>query len=399
MSVFFVFITLVLTLGFTYLDLRLLKRLAANTRQRWALRLALGSILALQFVIQPLYRGQDLYTWSGLTWVLAWTAFTGLGLAAFLFILTFLFDLSWGGVRLGLLLNKKTQNDLPDPARRLFLGRQLPATIIGVSGVSTALGVANARIVPSVERVEIPLRGLPAEFDGFSFCQISDLHIGPTIGASFVDEVVARANAAGADAILLTGDIVDGYVHQLKEVHSKLGTLRAPEGVFFVAGNHEYFWNAEEWFAHYRSLGIHALMNEHRVIRRGAASIAIGGLPDIVGPRFVQGHELDLKKTFAGAPEQATRILLAHQPSPLILDRAVQHEVALQISGHTHAGQFYPFAFFVRLALPYVAGKYTHRSSIGSCELYVNRGTGYWGPPVRLGVKPEITQLVLRRTT
>jgi predicted MPP superfamily phosphohydrolase len=396
LSVFLLVMTLVLCAGFAFLDWSLLRRLAKNRSQRNAFRIALGSMLGLQFVIQPLYRGAAVYTWSGITWMVGWAAFTGLGLAAFLFFFSVVSDVIRAGAWLGLKAKGKRPEQLPDPARRLFFGRQLPATIIGASGLGTLAGLASARIIPQVETVEIPIPKLPPDLDGFSFCQISDLHIGPTIGASFVEDVVAEANAAQADAILLTGDIVDGHVPQIRSVSEKLGLLKAQHGTFFIPGNHEYFWNAEEWIAEYTRLGIIPLINQHHVIQKGSAKIALGGLPDVVGPRFISSHVMDVPRTFSNAPDGALRVLLAHNPKPVILDEAVRAGVALQISGHTHAGQFYPFAFFVGIAHKYISGRYTHTCPDGQCELYVNRGTGYWGPPIRLGIRPEITKIVLR---
>ncbi len=395
-SAFLAILTSFLVVGFLYLDLSLLKRLLPARRARQIARIALAGLLGLQFVVQPVYRGSIPYTWSGPGWAFSWVSFTFLGFAAFLFSYSFFAD---AGRALWVVYERlSTRFGVAgiDSSKRLWLTRQVPAVIVGASAFSTLGGVLQARVVPSVETVEVPIPGLPIEFDGFSIAQISDLHIGPTIGSSFVHEVVARTNAADADVIALTGDMVDGFTKQLRAVHSVLGQLRARDGVYFVTGNHEYFWNAPEWLEEYPGLGIVPLTNENRLIHRGRAELAIGGIPDVIANRFVPSHVPDIRRAFEGVSGAAVKVLLAHQPGPVF--EALREEVHLQLSGHTHAGQFYPFNFFVRLAYKHYKGLYTIHSQGGHrTTLYVNRGTGYWGPPIRLGVSPEITKIVLRR--
>ncbi|WP_064576999.1 metallophosphoesterase [Cupriavidus gilardii] len=254
------------------------------------------------------------------------------------------------------------------------------------------LGYWNARRVARVVDVEVPIDGLPAALDGFTIAQLSDIHVGPTIKRPYLQRIVERTNTLGADAIALTGDLVDGKVPELSEHTAPLGSLRAPHGVYVVTGNHEYYAGAHAWIDELRRLGLQVLLNEHVAIERDGATLVLAGVTDFSAGHFDPAHRSDPIAALAGAPaEAAVRVLLAHQPRSAVA--AAQAGFDLQLSGHTHGGQFLPWNLFVPMQQPYVAGLHRHRNM----WVYVSRGTGYWGPPKRFGAPSEITRIRLRR--
>jgi predicted MPP superfamily phosphohydrolase len=264
------------------------------------------------------------------------------------------------------------------------------AAVWGGSIVALAAGMLAAVRGPHVRRVEVAIDRLPAAFEGFTIAQISDLHVGPTIGAPYVRRVVDIGNALEPDLIALTGDIVDGSVTRLAAAVAPLAQLRARDGVVLALGNHDYYSGANAWAAHFRSLGIEVLRNEFRVIERGGAQLIDGGVTDPAG-QLEAPPEVPRPELAAGPPQlDAPRILLAHNPK--LAPLAERAGFDLQLSGHTHAGQFFPWTLAVRLVhAPHVEGL----SRQGRTWVYVNAGTGTWGPPVRLGTRPELTLLRL----
>ncbi len=280
---------------------------------------------------------------------------------------------------------------IPWPYPEGQVDRARAIAVIVLSAVTCVVGFFQATRGPSVVRVDVPIANLPAAFEGFAIAQISDLHVSHTIGRAYVEQVVARTRELRADLIALTGDFADGFAHELREDIAPLAELTARHGKYFVTGNHEYYWGVEDWVETHRSLGARVLLNEHVVLHEGGERLVVAGVTDIASGALRPDHRSSPKEAFRGAPEGAPRILLAHQPSSL---RQARHEgVALQLSGHTHGGQWFPAWIFVRLAQRYLQGLY--RS--GDAWIYVNRGTGYWGPPLRFLVSPEITLLTLRR--
>ncbi len=259
--------------------------------------------------------------------------------------------------------------------------------ILGGAVALTLVGILQARH-PRTVHVKVPIENLPAELDGYRIVQWSDVHIGPTIQQRFVECLVERTNALQADAMVITGDLVDGRVEDLRDAVAPLAALRARDGVFFVTGNHEYYWRAGDWAKQLTALGMTFLKNEHRVIAHGDARLVIAGVTDPAGR---DSHRPDAAAALRGAPAGAVTVLLAHRPQAA--EGASKLGVDLQLSGHTHGGQFFPFNLLIRWFQPVVAG--LHR--IGRTWLYVSRGTGYWGPPSRLAVGSEITIVELSR--
>ncbi|HEV7921497.1 MAG TPA: metallophosphoesterase [Thermoanaerobaculia bacterium] len=309
--------------------------------------------------------------------VMHWTGYATLAVFATLLILVAAGDL----IRLGSFL-ASLATTLP-----LISGRALSFAILGAAGVLSAVGLVQARC-PRVRRVPVAIDELPEALEGYRIVQWSDVHVGPTIQRRFVASLVERTNALDADAIAITGDLVDSYVHEVRDSIAPLRELRARDGVFYVTGNHEYYWRASEWIPELERHGLQFLKNEHRIIRRGEAKLVMAGVTDPVG-RYT--HKQDPDRALAGAPRDAVKVLLSHRPQTA--QDADRLGVHLQLSGHTHGGQFFPFNLLIRWFQPVVAG--LHR--IGRTWLYVSRGTGYWGPPSRLGVHGEITVIELRR--
>ena len=255
--------------------------------------------------------------------------------------------------------------------------------------LASVVGFINARRVARVRDVDVPIAGLPPALQNFTIVQLSDIHVGATIQRAYVDAIVARANGLQADLIAITGDVVDGTVAQLGSHTAPLGGLRARHGVFLVTGNHEYYSGAAPWVAEFRRLGLRVLMNEHAILEHHGARLALAGVTDFNAAAFDPAQKSDPQAAIAGAPADIPRILLAHQPRSAPEAEAAGYD--LQLSGHTHGGQFWPWNLFVPLQQPYVAG--LHRR--GRLWIYVSRGTGYWGPPKRIGAPAEITRLRL----
>jgi predicted MPP superfamily phosphohydrolase len=238
--------------------------------------------------------------------------------------------------------------------------------------------------------VVVPIPGLPKGLAGFSITQITDLHVGPTIKKDFVERIVARANALESDVIALTGDLVDGRVPDLAADTAPLRALTARHGVYFVTGNHEYYSGEPAWTAEFRRLGMTALKNQHVILEHGGAALLLAGVNDFSARHFDPAECSDPATALRGADLTIhPRILLAHQPSTAPAAAAAGFD--LQISGHTHGGQFWPWNFFVRYFQPFTSGL----NRMDDLRVYVSRGTGYWGPPNRFIVPGEITRLRL----
>lgn len=278
-----------------------------------------------------------------------------------------------------------------DPERRLAVTRVLGAGVALVAGGASTLAARSGLTELIVKRISVPLARLPAELNGTTIVQLTDVHVGSTIQRGFIERVVRETNALQPDVIAITGDLVDGSVEQLAAHVAPLAALRARHGVFFVTGNHEYYSGAEAWCAELERLGIRVLRNEHVRIGEGAQSFDLAGVDDYSARRFGRGHGADLARALRGRDESRELVLLAHQPRQIF--EADRLGVGLQLSGHTHGGQIFPWNLFVRLQQPVVSG--LHR--FGRALIYVSNGTGYWGPPMRLGAPAEITLLTLKR--
>jgi predicted MPP superfamily phosphohydrolase len=264
----------------------------------------------------------------------------------------------------------------------------LAVTLLGF--LITLLGFSNARRTAAVSRISVPIKDLPPALHGFRIVQISDIHIGPTIRGDYLRRIVAAVNRLQPDMVAITGDLVDGSVHELAPHVAPLAELTSRHGSYFVTGNHEYYSGAHAWITELRRLGITVLLNEHVILRHDSALAVVAGVTDYGAGHFDPAHRSDPLAAISGAPSSAgVRLLLAHQPrsAPAAADAGFD----LQLSGHTHGGQFMPWNFFVKMQQPFVSG--LHR--LRQLWVYTSRGTGYWGPPKRFGAPSEITLVTL----
>ena len=317
---------------------------------------------------------------------LAFVGYVWMGLAFFLLIGLGAADLLHLGDRLFASLRSLE----PNPERRVFLARTLGGGVAALSAVAGTTALRSALTEAKLVDVRIALKKLPKSMHGLTIVQISDLHVGPTIRSDVVEALVARVNALQPDVVVLTGDLVDGSVAALSPEMTAFKNLQSRHGVFLVTGNHEYYSGVDEWIAWWRQQGVTVLRNERVTIGVGADVIDIAGVDDWHAERFGKGHGHDMPKAMAGRDADRAVVLLAHQPKSIA--EAATHGVDLQLSGHTHGGQLWPFSYLVGLQQPYVAGLAQHKDT----QIYVSRGTGYWGPPMRLGAPSELTRIVLQ---
>ncbi|WP_233495786.1 metallophosphoesterase [Geodermatophilus sp. TF02-6] len=286
----------------------------------------------------------------------------------------------------------RRDGDVPATAsRRLFLARGLAVTAGAVALGTAGTGVYLANAAPVVRRVPIVLPGLDPALDGLRIVTFSDGHLSATYGGRRFERLVDMVNAQRPDVVAIVGDLVDGDVADLREEVAPLADLVSRQGVYFVTGNHEYFVDTAAWLAHLPTLGVRVLRNERVPISRGGASFDLAGIDDrTAAGSGVPGHGADLDAALDGRDDAVPVVLLAHQP--VMVEQAHAAGVGLQLSGHTHGGQLWPFDYAVRLDQPAVQGL----SRVGRTQLYVTTGAGFWGPPMRIGARPEIAVVELR---
>ena len=342
-----------------------------------ATRLALAVPFVLIWMVPVLYWGSDKEGHGPADDLVHFASYVSMGWLNFAFLLS---------------VGRDLLMVLPFERLQSFLAQSGGMAVWAGSFVALALGAVAALRGPRLREVEIPIEGLDPALDGMRIVQITDLHVGPTIRAAYVRRVVRMANALGADLFALTGDFVDGPVARLARHVAPLAALAPAGRAFFVPGNHEYYSGAGPWLEHFRALGFRTLLNEHVALSRKGAKVLVGGVIDpaarMLGPDQVPRPDL------AAAPGEgkALRLLLAHNPKLAPLAEAAGFD--LQLSGHTHAGQFFPWTLAVKLIhAPHVAGL----SRSGRMWVYVSAGTGSWGPPVRFGSEPELTLIRLAR--
>jgi len=376
-----------------YVWLRLVRR--ADLPRRW--HAAATAALVLLFVSIPVTVSSRNYA-PELASTLAWVSMPWMALVGLTFVTLAAIDaarlIGWIVRRIRRARPARSSSAAAEPAlpslsRRRFLARVTGGAAATVAGASVARGMATARGEHEVIDVEVVLGKLPRALDGFTIVQLTDLHAGLTIDRAFVQRVVDRANALAPDLVALTGDLVDGRVEDLRDEVAPLAQLRAPYGVFAVTGNHEYYAGVDPWIAEITRLGARYLRNERVSIGRGDASFDLAGVDDYTaqGP----GHGEDLPAATAARDPSKALVLLAHQPRQV--RNAARYGVDLQLSGHTHGGQIWPWHYIVRIQQGgLLAGRYEHEGT----QLYVSRGCGYWGPPVRLLAPLEITRIILR---
>lgn len=386
------FITFALTiwgLSHLYLGWRLFRGL----RGRWRVGawIPLLALAVLSPVVLRAERGSSVVFPDPVRWA----GYLGIALSSMLVVFVIASDLVKMILHAGHVVRNRRGTprgaELASPHRRAFFNDVANMGIVGGSVGLTGLGFASVRAGPNLVEVDVPCEDLPAALDGFRIVQLSDVHVGPTIKGDYLRRAVELANAQDADLACVTGDLVDGHVEDLRTDVAPLAELRARHGAFYVTGNHEYYWNGPAWIEEVARLGLTVLQNAHRVVEHGGAKLLVAGVADYRADRHVPEHRSDPQAAREGAPPDAFPILLAHQPRSAFAARRAGYR--LQISGHTHGGQYFPMSVLVHLFQPYVRGL----NRAGAMWVYVNQGTGYWGPPVRAGVPAEVTLLRLVR--
>ena len=359
-----------------YLALRLAVEPLDGTAQHLATAgiAGLGALLWLQ----PLAERKLSPRWT--RWI-AWPASLWLGAAFWLLLLLLVLDgLAWLGAQAAW-AGQASWMDSPWPQARAGIALALCAAGL-VAGLRSALAP------PRLVRQRFEIAGWPAALEGFRIAQISDLHLGPILDRRFAARLVERLHALRPDLVAITGDLVDGRARHLADEVAPFARLRAPRGVYFVTGNHDHFSGAGEWVEHLKGLGMRVLRNERVEIGPPGAGFDLLGVDDHHAHFTGDGRE-DLAAAIAGRDPARPAVLLAHDPASF--SAAQRAGIDLQLSGHTHGGQLWPFGWCVRLVTPWVAGRYRH----GRSQLYVSRGTGFWGPPLRLRSPAEITEIEL----
>lgn len=315
--------------------------------------------------------------------VLGWTSVAVL----FLLGVDVLRLLLWGGQGLGRLFGLDVGMDA---ARREFLARGLHLSAFAASAVFAGWGWRQARAFTRTVEVDVPIAALHPDLDGLRIVQFSDLHIGSLIQRSDVEAVAERLQELQGDLLVFTGDLADGMPERLGSAADPLAAPGGRLGKYFITGNHEYYSDPLGWMRKAEELGFTVLTDEHRLLEVGGARLLLAGVPDVSAARFVASHQSSPLKAIAGAPAADFRLLLAHQPRSIY--EAEKAGFDLVLSGHTHGGQYHPWTWAADKVNPYLAGLNRH----GGSWIYVSRGTGFWGPPIRIGAPPEITVLTLR---
>ena len=339
------------------------------------------ALLGVTLFIRPV---ADRFLGERVLRAISWPAFAWMGVGFFLLVFFLGSD-----VVFWLLGQAAWAIGEPSPASALSdRGR---AEVVAAAALAfSAWGLFLALGPSALRRLEVAISGWPAALEGFRIVQISDIHIGPLLRRRFADRIVQRVNALGPDLIAITGDLVDGSVEELAPEVEPFRRLAARHGTFFVTGNHDYFSRADPWLEKVRDLGFRVLRNERVSIGENGDSFDLAGVDDRFARFFGGDHGEDLGRALEGRDATRPLVLLAHNPA--VFDEAASRGVDLQLSGHTHGGQIWPFGGFVRLATRYIAGEYRRGRSLR----YVSRGTGFWGPPMRLFKPAEIIEITLR---
>jgi len=396
--IFFFVAVGIMTFVYSYVGLRIVIPAGMGASWNIAVLIFMLGFLALPFIsIFLRMAGHQNY----FIYVLTWISYLSLGFITLAFLFLAARDMLFFAALLlsKLLTAAKTiagadpvPVDILNPERRRFFVHTLNMGILGLTGIMTGWGIFKALTGPDIVEITVTSENLPDEFDGFRIVQISDVHVGSTIRLPYIRKITDMVKGIECDAIALTGDIADGRVSTLRKDVAPFAELSAPHGKFFVTGNHEYYSGVAEWTEELQRLGFETLLNENRIIERRGERIVMAGVTDYEGGRFGTAHASDPERSAEGTLPGDFKILLAHQPKSIFKAEAAGFD--LQLSGHTHGGQYIPWNFFIRIQQPYTSGLHRH----GKMQLYINRGTGYWGPPLRGGIPSEISVITLKKS-
>jgi predicted MPP superfamily phosphohydrolase len=388
---FLIWITLMI-LVYIYIGRRLIMPAKLTRRQKWIA----WSIIAITPLTQPFsFFLRQTSINPSVASIFTWISYVGFGLFSLILVGLVLRDLFLLSSKLYLKVRnhsfmRKGLSKKPfDPQRRLFVLNATNLGVIGAAALMTGYGIYEARRNPILEEVTVKIPGLGSNESDFKIAQFTDIHAGYTIRRGFIQSAVNQINRLGADAIVFTGDMVDGAVNNLRGEVEPLKDLFAPHGVYFVTGNHEYYSGAEAWIEEMDRLGFTVLINDNKILNHGQTKIKMAGVTDYRAETIIPDHKSDPHKAMGNKNDADVNILLAHQPKSIYT--AADLGFDLQLSGHTHGGQYIPWSFLVTLDQPFVQGLNKYKST----WVYVNRGTGYWGPPVRIGIPSEVTLLTL----
>ncbi|KAA0095945.1 metallophosphoesterase [Mycolicibacterium sp. P1-18] len=366
--------------------LRLVKDTTRPGRARWVLS---GIVVALAVLLVATLALRGVVPVE-----VAWPGYLWFALVAYLFLVLLVLEpVRWAARRR---IRRRAAPEVTSPAepdavnRRLFLARASAVAAGAVSVGVVGVGAATALGPPNVLHVPVRLRRLDPALSGFRIAVVSDIHLGPLAGRAHTERIVRMINETSPDLVAIVGDLVDGTVDELGPAAEPLRDLHSREGAFFVTGNHEYFVDdTASWLTELERLGVQPLRNENTVIRRGGAAFDLAGVNDVAGAS--RSDPPDFDKALSGRNPARPTVLLAHQP--VQVETAAGRGVDLQLSGHTHGGQMWPFHYAVRAVQPSLAGL----SAVGDTQLYVSRGAGFWGPPVRVGAPPDISVISLEQ--
>jgi len=348
-------------------------RLVQNTDlpRPWRALVTSAILVLAPLMVAPFYANH--YFASPWREIVMWAGYLWMGLAFFLFVGLLATDvlrlLLWFWVPLN--------------PRVLALGVCLLTAGVGIfASIQAARG-------PVVNKIRVTLPGLPKSLSGTRIAQLSDIHIGGLLGRKYAEKIVRMTNELKPDIVAITGDLVDGTADAHANAVDVLKDLNSKYGVFFTTGNHEYYSGVEPWLEHLATLNLRILHNERVTIGTEEEGFTLAGIPDPTARSMKPDRKPDLARTLEGRNPKLPVVLMAHQPKQVF--EAEENGVSLQLSGHTHGGQIWPFGYLTLLAQPYLAGLHEH----GKTQIYVNVGTGYWGPPMRLGTRGEITLIEL----
>ena len=312
-----------------------------------------------------------------------WISYLSLGICSILFFMFIIMDF----VSMSSKIIPVKSNF--DPNRKAFLGLSFKTILAGFGGIFSFYGILNGLRNPVIITQKIEYKNLPNGLKNFKIAHITDLHVGSQIKAEMVNSVVEKINAINPDIVVFTGDAADGSVENYGKEMEPLKGIKSKYGNYFVTGNHEYYSDLKGWLNKISEVGFTILINESKKIYVNESRLVVTGIPDRSAGNYLKSHKTDMVKSLNGIDHADFKILLAHQPKDI--EHAVKHDYDLQLSGHTHGGQYYPFSFLVQLAHPFLKG--LHRR--GNTHIYINQGTGFWGPSIRIGTVPEITEIIL----